>query len=329
MSALLSIRDLRKDYSVSNGLLGARQQLHAVAGVSFDIPAGGAFGLVGESDSGKTTIAKMVMAAEPPTSGEIRVDGQDIARHGKAERFAFRRLLQPVLQDPYSALSPRMRVRSIIDEPLRIHRTHTGAKQRAERVAELLEAVGLSPNVADRFPAEMSGGQRQRVVIARALALNPRIVVLDEPVSALDVSIQAQILNLLRDLQSQFGLTYLFISHDLAVIGFISTDIGVLYLGRFVEMGPKASVLGDPRHPYSLALIATATPGSSVPPVAGEIPSPLDPPSGCPFHPRCPLARDRHRSERPDLREIAPAHLVACHFAETTHQDIRKAWERA
>ncbi|WP_375460062.1 ABC transporter ATP-binding protein [uncultured Enterovirga sp.] len=325
MSAFLSVRDLRKTYPVARGLFGRPEPLHAVAGISFDIPAGTTFGLVGESGSGKTTTAKMIMAAEDPTSGQIVVDGQDITTHKPTERFAFRRLLQPVLQDPYSALSPRMRIGRIIDEPLRIHRTHRDKASRESRVAELLDAVGLPRNAADRFPNEMSGGQRQRVAIARALSLEPRLMVLDEPVSALDVSIQAQILNLLRDLQDRLGLTYLLISHDLAVIGFMSTQIGVLYLGRFVEVGPKAALLTDARHPYSLALIAAATPHSRVPPVSGEIPSPLAPPPGCQFHTRCPLARDRCRSEPPSLRTIAPGHLVACHYAETTRRETEDA----
>ena len=325
MSAFLTVRDLRKTYPVSRGLFGRPESLHAVAGISFAIPAGTTFGLVGESGSGKTTTAKMVMGAEDATSGEILVEGRDITSHDRAARFAFRRLLQPVLQDPYSALSPRMRIGRIIDEPLRIHRTHPDAKARKARVDELLDAVGLPRAMAERFPNELSGGQRQRVAIARALSLEPRCMVLDEPVSALDVSIQAQILNLLRELQDRLGLTYLLISHDLAVIGFMSSQIGVLYLGRFVEIGPKAAMLADARHPYSLALIAAATPEARVAPVAGEIPSPLAPPPGCQFHTRCPVARERCRSEPPPLREMAPGHLVACHYAETTRQEIAHA----
>ncbi|MBN8992117.1 MAG: ATP-binding cassette domain-containing protein [Rhizobiales bacterium] len=325
MSAFLSVRDLRKTFPVSRGLFGKPELLHAVAGVSFDVPAGTTFGLVGESGSGKTTIAKMVMAADEPTSGGIVIDGSDIATHGKAERFAFRRLLQPVLQDPYSALSPRMRVDRIIDEPLRIHRTYSSKAARAERVAYLLDAVGLPASAAQRYPNEMSGGQRQRVAIARALALEPRLLVLDEPVSALDVSIQAQILNLLRDLQDRLGLTFLLISHDLAVIGFMSTQVGVLYLGRFVEVGSKETILSDARHPYTLALIASAVPEADAAPVTGEIPSPLSPPSGCVFHTRCPVATDRCRQEVPSLRQLKPNHLVACHFAETTRKETRNA----
>ena len=325
MSAFLSVRELRKTYPVGRGLFRASEPLHALAGISFDVPAGTTFGLVGESGSGKTTTAKLVMAAEAPTSGSISVEGRDIASHDRAERFAFRRLLQPVLQDPYSALSPRMRIGRIVDEPLRIHRTHPDRRRRAARVAELLAAVGLPEAAAERFPNEMSGGQRQRVAIARALSLEPRLMVLDEPVSALDVSIQAQILNLLRDLQDRLGLTYVLISHDLAVVGFMSSQIGVLYLGRFVEIGPKSAVLSDARHPYSVALISAATPGSRIPPVTGEIPSPLSPPSGCQFHTRCPVARDRCRSEAPPLRTIAPDHLVACHYAQTTRQEIAHA----
>jgi len=325
MSAFLSVRDLRKTFPVSRGLFGKAELLQAVAGVSFEVPAGTTFGLVGESGSGKTTIAKMVMGADAPTSGEIVIDGHDIATHDKTERFAFRRLLQPVLQDPYSALSPRMRVDRIIDEPLRIHRTYSSRAALAERVAFLLDAVGLPASAAQRYPNEMSGGQRQRVAIARALALEPRLLVLDEPVSALDVSIQAQILNLLRDLQDRLGLTFLLISHDLAVIGFMSTQVGVLYLGRFVEVGSKETILSDARHPYTLALIASALPEVDAAPVAGEIPSPLSPPPGCVFHTRCPVARDRCRQEPPPLRQLKPNHLVACHFAETTRKETNHA----
>ena len=257
MSAFLSVRDLRKTFPVSSGLFGKAELLHAVAGISFDVPAGTTFGLVGESGSGKTTTAKMVMGADEPTSGEIVIDGHNIANHDKAERFAFRRLLQPVLQDPYSALSPRMRVDRIIDEPLRIHRIYPNKAARAERVAYLLDAVGLPPNAAQRYPNEMSGGQRQRVAIARALALEPRLLVLDEPVSALDVSIQAQILNLLRDLQDRLGLTYLLISHDLAVVSQVADRVAVMQHGEIVEQGGAAQIFGAPQHPYTRRLLAS------------------------------------------------------------------------
>jgi oligopeptide/dipeptide ABC transporter ATP-binding protein len=218
-----------------------------------------------------------------------------------------------------------MRIGRIIDEPMRIHGTASSRREYREQVASLLDKVGLPASAAERYPNELSGGQRQRVAIARALSLEPRGMVLDEPVSALDVSIQAQILNLLRDLQERLGLTYLLISHDLAVVGFMSTRIGVLYLGRFVEIGAKNAVLSDARHPYTLALVAAAVPDAPIAPVKGEIPSPLNPPSGCPFHTRCPIARDHCKTDVPPLRQIGPDHLVACHYAETSRKEIAHA----
>lgn len=325
MSApFVSVSDLHKTYPVSRGLFGEKKLLRAVAGISFDIPEGSTFGLVGESGSGKTTAAKMVMGAESPSAGVVKIAGRDIATHSKAEMSAFRRLLQPVLQDPYSSLSPRMRIGRIIDEPLRIHRLGN-KRERRERVEHLLDRVGLPASAALRFPNELSGGQRQRVAIARALSLEPRCIVLDEPVSALDVSIQAQILNLLKDLQQKLGLTFLLISHDLAVVSFMSTQIGVMYLGRLVEIGSKESILADARHPYTLALMSAASPGTPIAPVRGEIPSPLAPPSGCAFHTRCPLAQDRCRIESPALRPMGPDHRVACHFSETSRTELQHA----
>lgn len=316
--AYLSVRDLRKTYDVRRGLLGRARPLHAVAGVSFDVARGATFGLVGESGSGKSTIAKMLMLAEPASSGVVSVDGQDIRSLDAAARTHFHQVLQPVLQDPYSALNPRMRVARIIDEPLRIHRT-LDAQGRAQRVAELLRLVGLPASADRKFPHELSGGQRQRVAIARALSLSPRCMILDEPVSALDVSIQAQILNLLKDLQGALDLTYLLISHDLAVVAYMSQRIGVLYLGEFMEVADTATLMRGARHPYTQALIASvdARGASGAQSVAGEIPSPMNPPSGCPFHPRCPHAAARCREEKPVAREIAPRHWVTCHFAET------------
>ncbi|MBA4790741.1 MAG: ATP-binding cassette domain-containing protein, partial [Rhizobiales bacterium] len=278
----IAVSDLAKTYGVRRGLFGAKRDLKAVAGISFDIEEGGTFGLVGESGSGKTTTAKMIMGAEPPSSGSIRIAARDITANSAAETFALRRTLQPVLQDPYSSLSPRMRAGRIIDEPLRIHGIGNEAS-RAEKVRELLDLVGLPADAAHRYPSEMSGGQRQRIAIARALSLEPRCIVLDEPVSALDVSIQAQILNLLKDLQRRLKLTYLLISHDLAVVSYMSSRIGVMYLGRLVEVGARDAVLNDTRHPYTLALVAGATPGrSAAVALHGEIPPPLNPPSGCP-----------------------------------------------
>jgi oligopeptide/dipeptide ABC transporter ATP-binding protein len=314
----LRVRDLRKTYAVRRSIFGRGHPLHAVGGVGFDVEAGSTFGLVGESGSGKTTIAKMLMLAEPPTSGSIEVAGQSLTALSRAARTRFHQELQPVLQDPYSALNPRMRIGSIIDEPLRIHRLLSGPS-RAARVAELLALVGLPADAARRFPHELSGGQRQRVAIARALGPSPRCIVLDEPVSALDVSIQAQILNLLRDLQQRLGLTYLLISHDLAVVAHMSRRIGVLYLGEFMEIADTADLVARPRHPYTRALMVSvdARGGPAQAVVAGEIPSPMAPPSGCPFHPRCPHAKERCRAEKPALRALADGHSVACHFAES------------
>jgi oligopeptide/dipeptide ABC transporter ATP-binding protein len=320
--AFISVRDLRKTYAVRRGMLGASVPLHAVAGLSFDIEEGTTFGLVGESGSGKTTAAKMVMGAEAPTSGTIRIAGRDIVGRSAVVETELRRMLQPVLQDPYSSLSPRMRIGRIIDEPLRIHRIYRTRQELDRRVSELLELVGLSETMARRYPHELSGGQRQRVAIARALSLKPKCIVLDEPVSALDVSIQAQILNLLRDLQSELKLTYLLISHDLAVVAYMSATIGVLYLGQMLEFGPRDAILKNARHPYTLALIGAASPTAATAAVHGEIPSPLSPPSGCPFHTRCPLVTDRCKSEKPALRSFGPDHRVACHFAETSRTDL-------
>jgi peptide/nickel transport system ATP-binding protein/oligopeptide transport system ATP-binding protein len=319
----ISVRALRKTYGVRRGLVGASVPLHAVAGLSFEVSEGTTFGLVGESGSGKTTTAKMVMGAEEPTSGTIRVGGLALVGRTSEAENTLRRMLQPVLQDPYSSLSPRMRLGRIIDEPLRIHRVLRSRRELDRRVGELLELVGLSPAMARRYPHELSGGQRQRVAIARALSLQPRCIVLDEPVSALDVSIQAQILNLLKDLQTELKLTYLLISHDLAVVGYMSATIGVLYLGQMVEYGPRDAILRDARHPYTLALISTASPtASNLTTVQGEIPSPLSPPSGCPFHTRCPIARDRCRVEKPELASIGPNHRAACHFIDTSRAEL-------
>lgn len=325
--AFVSVRGLHKTYTVRRGILGAKRPLHAVAGLSFDIPEGETFGLVGESGSGKTTTAKMVMGAEAPSSGTIQVAGSDVVNRTATDEARLRRLLQPVLQDPYSSLSPRMRIGRIIDEPLRIHKVYRNRRLRERRVADLLELVGLPVSAAQRYPHELSGGQRQRVAIARALSLEPKCIVLDEPVSALDVSIQAQILNLLKDLQSEFKLTFLLISHDLAVVSYMSTAIGVLYLGQMLEIGPKGAILREARHPYTLALIAAASSTAFDMPtvnVQGEIPSPLAPPTGCAFHTRCPMADERCRSEKPALRAFGSEHMVACHFSEISRANLSR-----
>lgn len=313
----MRVEGLRKTYEVRRGLFGRARPLHAVAGVTFSVQTGTTFGLVGESGSGKTTIAKMLMLAEPPSAGRIEVGGQDLTQLTGAQREQFHSEVQPVLQDPYSSLNPRMRIGRIIDEPLRIHRRAERIDYDA-RVRELLELVGLPGDGGSRFPHELSGGQRQRVSIARALGLDPKCMILDEPVSALDVSIQAQILNLLKDLQQRLGLTYLLISHDLAVVAYMSQRVGVLYLGEFMEIADTAEIVGNAQHPYTQALIAAVDARSGSidgATVSGEIPSPMNPPSGCTFHPRCPHAQARCRNEKPVLREIAPTHFVACHFA--------------
>jgi oligopeptide/dipeptide ABC transporter ATP-binding protein len=315
-------RDLRKVYEVRRGLFGRPKPLQAVAGVSFTVPANSTFGLVGESGSGKTTIAKMLMRAELPTGGVVTIDGTDLTRMSDAQREAFPLKVQPVLQDPYSSLSPRMRVEQIIDEPMRVHNLMPNASARRARIAELLEQVGLPAEFVKRYPHELSGGQRQRVAIARALSVNPKCMILDEPVSALDVSVQAQILNLFKELQRRLGLTYLLISHDLAVISFMSDQIGVLYLGQFMELGTRRDIIKGARHPYTQALIAAVDSDTrSGVPVTGEIPSPMNPPSGCPFHTRCPLVQERCRAEKPALRPMGPTQWVACHFAEITRRN--------
>ncbi|QET04206.1 ATP-binding cassette domain-containing protein [Cupriavidus pauculus] len=319
--AFLSARDLHKTYQVRNGLLGASRTLHAVSGVGFDVPAGTTFGLVGESGSGKSTLARLLLAAEPATAGTLRVDGAPLSLRGARERKAFHRLVQPVLQDPYASLNPMMRIGDIVAEPMRVHDLYRGKVLQA-RVGALLAAVGLMPELATRYPNQLSGGQRQRVAIARALGLSPRALVLDEPVSALDVFIQAQILNLLKDIQREQALTYVLISHDLAVVAYMSDQIGVLYLGEFMEIGPRDEILRRPAHPYTRALIAASetrvdSTTAGAPPA--DIPSPVALPAGCRYQARCPYATARCRQEKPVLREVAgpnastAAHRVACH----------------
>ena len=320
-AAFVALENVRKSYSVKRGLLGASRLLHAVGGVSFQVPEGSSFGLVGESGSGKTTIARMILAAERPTSGTVMVAGRRVGDLGRAERLTLRREIQPVLQDPYSSLNPSIRVERTIDEPLRIHRLHDSRAALRSKVEALVDRVGLSQEVLARFPHELSGGQRQRVAIARALSIEPRGLVLDEPVSALDVSVQAQILNLLKDLQKQKALTYILISHDLAVVAYMSDSIGVLYLGQLMEVGSRIDIVESARHPYTRALLEAARSDAvrredgKVGVLQGEIPSPLSPTTGCPFHTRCPMADDRCRSEKPMLREVSTSQRVACHFA--------------
>ena len=315
---LLEATGLTKHFPVRRGMLGWSTALvRAVDSISFRIDRGTTLGLVGESGCGKTTTSKLVLGLERPTAGAIRFEGADVTGLDRATRRHYRRSIQAVFQDPYASLDPRMRVGAIIAEPLVINE-RTGAATRRRRVQELLDLVGLPERSADLFPHEFSGGQRQRIAVARALALSPRLVVLDEPVSALDVSIRAQILNLLRDLQKRLDVAYLFIAHDLAAVAHMSHTIAVMYLGQIVEWGEADAVALAPRHPYTQALFAAALPidideNREAIALSGEVPSPLAPPSGCRFHPRCPHAMDRCATEEPRLRQ-AEGRLVACHL---------------
>ena len=318
MSALLEVEALTKHFPVRRWLLGrAIGLVRAVDSISFTIEVGATLGLVGESGCGKTTTSKLVLGLERPTSGAIRFQGEDVLTLDRAALRRYRRSVQAVFQDPYASLDPRMRVGSIIAEPLVINERMDRAARR-RRVLELLELVSLPPRAAELFPHEFSGGQRQRVAIARALALSPRLVVLDEPVSALDVSIRAQILNLLRDLQKRLGVSYLFIAHDLAAIAHMSHTIAVMYLGQIVEWGSADAVALEPRHPYTQALFSAALPidfdaSREEIVLSGEVPSPLSPPAGCRFHTRCPHVMPRCATEEPPLRPHANR-LVACHL---------------
>jgi len=320
---LLRVAGLTKHFDVSPPLLsrllggGGRATLRAVDGVSFAIPRGRTFSLVGESGCGKSTVARLVVGLYQPTRGTIEFDGVDMTRlRTRAEMAPLRRRMQMIFQDPYASLNPRWRVLDIIAEPLRVHRLLDDGRAVARRVGELLEQVRLSARDGDKFPHEFSGGQRQRISVARALASNPEFLVCDEPTSALDVSVQAQILNLMKDLQRELGLSYLFISHDLAVVYHISDYLGVMYLGRLVEWGPARAVFRNPQHPYTRMLL-DAIPdlemsGRRRIPVAGEVPSPISPPAGCHFHPRCPFANERCRREPPQP-VAAGASEVRCH----------------
>jgi len=315
---VLAVENLRKHFPIRRGLLSAPDQVLAVDGVSFAIAEGETLGLVGESGCGKSTVGRAILRLFEPTAGAIRVAGQDITRLTNREMRPFRRELQIIFQDPFSSLNPRMTAGHIVGEPLRTHGLASG-KDLRERVAQLFDRVGLSRAQMGNYPHQFSGGQRQRIGIARALALNPRLIVCDEPVSALDVSIQAQVINLLMDLQRDLKLSYLFISHNLAVVEHISHRIAVMYLGRIVEIADKAAIFTRPSHPYTEALLAAVpVPDPTIRNTArvlqGDVPSPVHPPSGCRFHTRCPYVFDRCKVETPLLREVAPGQQVACHL---------------
>ena len=318
---LLEVKNLKVHFPVKGGLFShARETVKAVDGVSFSLAPGETLGLVGESGCGKTTLGRAIIRLVDPTEGEILLEGENITRMSGHALRTRRRKFQMIFQDPYGSLNPRMTVEQIVGEALDIHQLTDSRSARQKRIAELLKSVGLDPAYAQRYPHEFSGGQRQRIGIARALAVEPRLIICDEPVSALDVSVQAQIINLLRDLQQQHGIAYLFIAHDLAVVEHISHRVLVMYLGKIVEAAEAKTLIRDPQHPYTQALI------SAVPEVdpdtkarrivlPGDVPSPIHPPSGCPFHPRCPIAEDKCRAEVPALLPASSNALASCHFA--------------
>jgi oligopeptide transport system ATP-binding protein len=317
---LLRVSHLVKNFPVAHGFLGTTEQVHAVDDVSFEIGAGETLGLVGESGCGKSTTGRCVLRLIEPTSGEVWLDGRCVTWMNDKELGAVRRNLQIIFQDPYASLNPRMTVGAIIGEALTIHHLAKTRSEYEDRIVELLHLVGLNADHMRRYPHEFSGGQRQRIGIARALAVSPKLIVCDEPVSALDVSIQAQIVNLLADLQDEFRLAYLFIAHDLAVVQHISTRVAVMYLGRIVELAPAEELYRDPRHPYTEALLsAVPTPDPTARKqrirLEGDIPNPIRPPPGCHFHTRCPIRElPLCSTERPELKQTADGHFVACHL---------------
>ncbi|MFD2466415.1 ABC transporter ATP-binding protein [Amycolatopsis silviterrae] len=322
---ILSVRDLVKHFPVRDGVLFKRTiaQVKAVDGVSFDLQPGETLGVVGESGCGKSTLAQVLMRLEEPTSGSATFEGRDLFKLRGAELRRMRREIQIVLQDPYTSLNPRMTVGDIVGEPFEIHTDVAPKGSRAKKVQELLEVVGLNPEHVNRYPHQFSGGQRQRIGIARALALRPKVIICDEPVSALDVSIQAQVMNLLGELQGEFGLSYVFIAHDLSVVRHLSTRVAVMYLGKIVEIGTEDEIYERPSHPYTQALLSAvpvADPAvrgqRQVIRLEGDVPSPIDPPSGCRFRTRCWKASDICASEVPKLEPRTNGHLSACHFAE-------------
>ena len=317
---LLEARDLKKYFPVTKGLLLSRVAgwIKAVDGVSFEVRQGETLGIVGESGCGKTTTGKMLLMLERPTAGSILFKGEDVFKAGASKRKEYRSSVQAVFQDPWSSLNPRMRVKDIVAEPMVIN-WQLSRKERRERVEKLLIDVGLNPYHANLYPHEFSGGQRQRLAIATALSLNPQVIVLDEPVSALDVSIRAQIMNLLKDLQGEYNVSYLLIAHNLATVRYMCHWVAVMYLGQIVELAEVRELFNNPLHPYTKALMSAALP--SHPDIQreeiilpGEVPSPLNPPSGCHFHPRCPWVMEHCSVEEPGLNEVAPNHLVSCHL---------------
>jgi oligopeptide/dipeptide ABC transporter ATP-binding protein len=321
--ALLEVTDLKKHYPVRSGVLRRKVgTVHAVDGVSFTLGVGETLGLVGESGCGKSTVARAILRLVEPTGGSIRLNGRDITHLGKAELRPNRRSMQIIFQDPFASLNPRMTAGDIVGEPLTVHGLATGEARR-ERVAKLFDQVGLRADQMQNYPHQFSGGQRQRICIARALALGPSLIVCDEPVSALDVSIQAQVINLLIDLQRAHGFSYLFIAHDLAVVAHISHRVAVMYLGRIVEIAEKTELFANPRHPYTQALLASVpvadpTKKSLKPLVDGDVPSPINPPPGCAFHTRCRYVMDRCKVERPALADVSAQHQVACWLNQGT-----------
>jgi oligopeptide transport system ATP-binding protein len=324
-TSLVEVRDLKKHFPITQGIVFQRTvgAVRAVDGISFDIRRGETLGLVGESGCGKTTAGRTLLALYPPTSGSVRIDGREVTTAKGRDMLAIRRKAQMIFQDPFASLNPRWTVNAIVSEPLRVHKLLATDKQRTDRVVELLELVGLNARHLNRFPHEFSGGQRQRVGVARALACEPVFLVCDEPISALDVSIQAQVVNLLEDLQNKLGLTYLFIAHDLSMVRHICDRVAVMYLGLIVELADREELYDQPRHPYTQSLLSAVP----IPDpkkerarqriiLSGEVPSPVNPPSGCRFHPRCPIAKEHCSKVVPEWREIQPGHWVACHEAQ-------------